>query len=44
MLHAVANPPDGFEYQVIGGNVVIRHRGRRATTLRGAAASSSWLR
>lgn len=39
MLRAVANAPSGFEYQVVGDDVLIRHRGRRATTLRGAAAS-----
>lgn len=38
MLADVANSPSGFEYQVIADEVLIRHRGRRATTLRGAAA------
>lgn len=30
--------PRGFEYQINGGDVVIRHHGRRATTLRADAA------
>ncbi len=34
----MAGSPGGFEYQVIGSDVVIRHHGRRATTLRAAAA------
>ena len=38
MLRAVAHAPSGFEYQVVGDDVVIRHHGRRATTLRGTAA------
>ncbi|MBA3621529.1 MAG: hypothetical protein H0W51_04315 [Euzebyales bacterium] len=37
-MDAVANQAAGFEYQVIGGDVVVSHRGRHATTLRGAAA------
>lgn len=32
-------PPSGFDYRRIGDEVVISHHGRRATTLRGAAAS-----
>jgi hypothetical protein len=31
--------PNGFDYQLVGDDVVISHHGRRATTLRGAAAS-----
>jgi hypothetical protein len=31
-------PPAGFEYVIRGGDVLIRHRGRAAATLRGAAA------
>ncbi len=31
--------PEGFTYQEIGDDVVISHHGRRASTLRGAAAS-----
>ncbi len=38
MLRVMARTPDGFDYRVIGGEVVITHHGRRATTLRGAAA------
>ena len=34
----VARSPEGFEYQVIGDSVIIRHHGRRATTLRAAEA------
>ncbi len=34
----MAHSTEGFEYQSIGGNVVIRHHGRHATTLRAAAA------
>ncbi len=34
----MAHPPSGFEYRLVGDEVVISHRGRRATTLRGAAA------
>lgn len=30
--------PNGFAYQLVGDDVVIDHHGRRATTLRGAAA------
>lgn len=30
--------PNGFDYELIGDDVVIRHHGRRATTLRGTAA------
>ncbi|MDN5931421.1 MAG: hypothetical protein L0I24_10225 [Pseudonocardia sp.] len=35
----MANSPGGFEYLVRGGEVRITHRGRPATTLRGAAAA-----
>lgn len=35
---AVANRPCGFEYALVGNDVVISHNGRRATTLRGAIA------
>ncbi len=38
MLRGVANAPSGFEYQVVGAEVVIRHHGRSATTLRGTVA------
>ena len=31
--------PEGFDYETRGGEVVITHHGRRATVLRGAAAS-----
>ncbi|MDQ2748879.1 MAG: hypothetical protein M3Y44_05035 [Actinomycetota bacterium] len=31
--------PDGFAYDLIGGDVVITHQGWRAGTLRGAAAA-----
>lgn len=31
--------PEGFDYEVRGGEVVITHHGRRATMLRGAAAA-----
>lgn len=34
----MAGVPNGFEYEVRGGAVVIRHHGRLATTLRAAAA------
>ncbi len=30
--------PSGFSYEVVGPDVVVTHDGRRATTLRGAAA------
>lgn len=30
--------PNGFEFEVVGGEVRISHHGRRATTLRGPAA------
>ena len=32
-------PPAGFEYVVRGDDVLITHRGRKAATLRGAAAA-----
>ena len=32
--------PDGFEYTVRGADVVITHRGRAATTLRGERAAA----
>ena len=36
----MSGAPEGFSYQVRGdGEVVIRHHGRPATTLRGAAAA-----
>ncbi len=38
MLGAVANTPRGFEYVVRRDTVLITHRGRLATTLRGAGA------
>lgn len=31
--------PQGFSYEVRGSEVVVSHHGRRATTLRGAAAA-----
>ncbi|WP_028660048.1 hypothetical protein [Nocardioides insulae] len=34
----MASHPEGFEYRLIGEDVVISHNGRRATILRGAAA------
>ena len=34
----MAGTPSGFEYVVVGESVEIRHRGRRAATLRNAAA------
>lgn len=34
----MANQATGFAYQSVGDDVVISHHGRRATTLRGAAA------
>lgn len=34
----MAGVPTGFEFDVTEGGVVIRHHGRKATTLRGAAA------
>jgi len=38
MLRVVAHGPSGFEYRVVGGEVLITHHGRRATTLRGTVA------
>lgn len=38
MLPVVAARPDGFEFQLLGEEVVVTHYGRRATTLRGLAA------
>lgn len=32
--------PDGFDYMERGGDVVITHRGKPATTLRGAKAAA----
>lgn len=32
--------PDGFDYTLRGGDVVITHHGRTATTLRGARAAA----
>lgn len=34
----MAHPPEGFAFRLVGDEVVISHHGRRATTLRGAAA------
>lgn len=34
----MANRPSGFTYELVGDDVVIHHRGHRATTLSGAAA------
>ncbi len=34
----MANRPSGFTYELVGNDVVIRHQGRRATTLRGISA------
>jgi hypothetical protein len=34
----VIRPPSGFEYRLAGDDVLISHRGRPATTLRGSAA------
>lgn len=34
----MTNRPSGFAYQLVGDDVVISQHGRRATTLRGAAA------
>ena len=31
--------PEGFDYEVRGGEVVISHHGRRATVLRGQSAA-----
>ena len=31
--------PEGFRYEVRGSEVVVTHHGKRATTLRGAAAA-----
>jgi hypothetical protein len=31
--------PEGFDYEVRGGEVVISHHGHRATVLRGVAAA-----
>jgi hypothetical protein len=39
MLFPMPKRPSGFEFGVTGGEVVITHHGRRATTLRGAAAA-----
>jgi hypothetical protein len=40
MLASMGRPPRGFEYRLIGDDVVITHEGRRAATLRGDAAGS----
>ncbi|UTT57757.1 hypothetical protein [Cellulosimicrobium cellulans] len=32
--------PDGFTFEVVGDDVVIRHHGRRATVLRGRTAQA----
>ena len=34
----MANRPTGFTYEQVGNDVMIDHHGRRATTLRNAAA------
>lgn len=34
----MTNRPSGFDYALVGRDVVITHQGRRATTLRGSAA------
>jgi hypothetical protein len=34
----VAHTPSGFEFTVFGDRVEVRHHGRRAANLRGAAA------
>jgi hypothetical protein len=34
----MAGTPSGFEFSVFGDRVEVRHRGRRAATLRGASA------
>jgi len=34
----MAGIPNGFEFDVIDGGVIIRHHGRKATILRGAVA------
>lgn len=34
----MAATPSGFEFSVVGSTVEIRHHGRKATTLRNAAA------
>lgn len=39
MLRAMASAAEGFAYRVLGAEVVTSHHGRRATILRGAAAS-----
>ena len=38
MMTVVAGRAGGFEYSVVGESVEIRHHGRRAATLRNAAA------
>lgn len=38
MLLGMANVPSGFRYRMVGGDVLISHHGRLATTLRGDAA------
>ena len=35
----MAPSPSGFDFRLVGDDVVISHHGRRATTLRGAAAT-----
>ena len=34
----MSHTPQGFEFAQVGGEVVVTHRGRRATTLRGERA------
>ncbi len=38
MLTSMSGLPSGFEFTVSGSRIEIRHHGRLATTLRGAAA------
>lgn len=38
-LLVVDEAPSGFQYMLLGGDVVISHHGRRAITLRRAAAA-----
>lgn len=35
----MANRPSGFTHELVGADVVIRHHGRRAATLRGDSAA-----
>lgn len=38
MVVAMAGAPSGFEFSVVGARVEIHHHGRKAATLRNAAA------